>query len=104
MVRYVTHFIIKVPAKDFKGEFKCLEENAEKHITFSVPIKNDNVEKNKIKWIGSFRFMSSTLSNLVDNLSDTLHSDKCTDCKSYLDYMSIRDDQLIFRCFNAKIL
>ena len=62
------------------------------------------IEKNKIKWIGSFRFMSSTLSNLVDNLSDTLHSDKCTDCKSYLDYMSIRDDQLIFRCFNAKIL
>ena len=52
MVRYVTHFIIKVPAKDFKGEFKCLGENAEQHITFSVPIKNDNDRKkqNKMDW------------------------------------------------------
>ena len=46
--------------------------------------------------------MSSSLSNLVNNLSDRLHSDKCTDCKSYLDYMSIKDDQLIFRCFDCK--
>ena len=34
--------------------------------------------------------MSTSLSNLVDNLSDRLHSDKCTDCKSYLDYMLIK--------------
>ena len=46
--------------------------------------------------------MSSSLSNLVDNLSDRLHSDDCTDCKSYLGYMSIKDDQLIYRCFDCK--
>ena len=46
--------------------------------------------------------MSSSLSNLVDNLSEGLHSDKCTDCKSYLDYMITKDDQLIFRCFECK--
>ena len=46
--------------------------------------------------------MSSSLSNLADNLSERLHNDKCTDCKSYLDYMSIKDDQLIFRCFDCK--
>ena len=46
--------------------------------------------------------MSTSLSNLVDNLSDRHHSDKCTDCKSYLDYMSDKDDQLIFRCFECK--
>ena len=46
--------------------------------------------------------MSSSLSNLVDNLSEGLHSDKCTDCKSCLDYMITKDDQLIFRCFECK--
>ena len=50
----------------------------------------------------SLRFMSSTLSSLVDNLSEGLHSDKCTDCKSCLDYMVFKDDQLIFRCFECK--
>ena len=45
---------------------------------------------------------SCSLSNLVDNLSEGLHSDKCTDCKSCLDYMITKDDQLIFRCFECK--
>ena len=56
----------------------------------------------KIKFIDSFRFMSSLLSNLVDNLSEGLHNDKCTDCKSCLDYMMFKDDQLIFWCFECK--
>ena len=46
--------------------------------------------------------MSSSLSNIADNLSEGLHSDKCTDCKSSLDYMSIKGNQLIFRCFECK--
>ena len=46
--------------------------------------------------------MSSSLSSLVANLSEGLHSDKCTDCKSCLDYMSVKDNQLIFRCFECK--
>ena len=41
----------------------------------------------KIKFIDSFRFMSSSLSSLVDNISEGLHSEKCTDCNSCLDYM-----------------
>ena len=39
----------------------------------------------KIKFIDSFRVMSSSLSILVDNLSEGLHSEKRTDCKSCLD-------------------
>ena len=46
--------------------------------------------------------MSSSLSNLVDNLSERLHSDKCTNCKFCLDDISVKDDQLVFRCFECK--
>ena len=33
------HFLMKEIAEEFKAEFECLGENAEKYITFSVPIK-----------------------------------------------------------------
>ena len=46
--------------------------------------------------------MSSSLSNLVDNLSEGPHNDKCADCKSCLHYISIKNNQLIFRCFDCK--
>ena len=51
--------------------------------------------------------MSTSLSSLVDNLSKGFNSHKYIDCKSYLRYMSIKDDrqgctQLIFRCFKCK--
>ena len=46
--------------------------------------------------------MSSSLSSLVENLSDGLHEDKCIDCKSCFDCMMFRDDQLILRCFECK--
>ena len=59
--------------EEFKGEFECLGENTEKYITFSVPLKkeNDNGKKitYKLKFIDSYRFMSTSLSSLVDNLS-----------------------------------
>ena len=38
--------------------------------------------------------MSGSLSFLVDNLSEGLHNDRCIDCKSCLDYMTTKDDQL----------
>ena len=85
---------------------ECLGENTEKYITFSVPIKkeldNGKSVTYKISFIDSFRFMSSSLSNLVDNLSEGLQCDKCIDCKSCLDYISVKDGQLIFRCFECK--
>ena len=88
--------------------------NAEKYITFSVPIKKEITKKEKngndkltkisykIKFIDSYRFMSTSLSNLFSNLSKGLHNDRCIDCKSCLDYMTTKDEQLIFRCFRCK--
>ena len=103
---YDYHFIIKELAEESEGQFEYLGENTEKYITFSVPIKkeldNGKLITFKIKFSDSFRFMSSSLSNLVDNFSQELHSDKCTDCKSCLDYMMFKYDQLIFTCFECK--
>ena len=87
-------FIIKELAKEFEGNFECLYENTEKYITFSVPIKKkiDNKDLEityKIKFIDSYRFMSSSLSKLADNLSEGIHNNKCSDCESNLDYIKI---------------
>ena len=75
-------------------------------MTFSVPIKkeldNGKTVTYKLKFIDSFRFMSASLSKLVKYLSEKLHSDKCTDCKSKLDYISLQDNQLIFECSKCK--
>ena len=38
---YDYHFIIKELAEEFEGQFECLGENTEKHITFPVPIKKE---------------------------------------------------------------
>ena len=85
---YDYHFIINELAKEFEGQFECLGENTEKHITFSIPINEKIIENDKdnnkktetipykLKIIDSFRFMSTSLSSLAKNLSDGLHSDK----------------------------
>ena len=46
--------------------------------------------------------MSSSLSDLANNLSEGLHNNKCTNCKFYIEYLSTKDDQFIFRCFECK--
>ena len=44
---YDYHFIIKELIDKFEGEFECLGENTEKHITFSVRIKKETIKKDK---------------------------------------------------------
>ena len=56
----------------------------------------------KITFIDSLRFMATSLSKLVDNLTEGIHSDKCINCKSDISYMKVIDETLIFRCFNCK--
>ena len=68
----------------FEGDFEGLGENTEKYITFSVPIKkehdNGKTTTYKLKFIDSCRFMSTSLSDLVDNLSRIAETD-CIACK-----------------------
>ena len=57
----------------------------EKSITFSVPIKkkcgNGKTIAYKLKFIDSFRFMPTSLSELVDNLSGKIfNSIECERC------------------------
>ena len=43
--------------------------------------------------------MSTSLSALVDNLSEGIHNKKCTNCSSYLEYISRRKSgKLVFKC------
>ena len=106
---YDYHFIIKGLVKEFEGNFDCLDENTEKYITFSVPLKKKIDNKNleityKIKFIDSFRFISSSLSKRVDNLSEGIHNNKCSDCKSNLDYACItKNKKILLKCVNCNI-
>ena len=103
---YDYHFIVKELVKEFEGNFECLGENTEKYITFSVAIKKKIENKDleityKTKFIDSYRFMSSSLSKLVDNLSEGIHNNKCLDCNSCLDYIKIKNEKLLLKCFNC---
>ena len=78
-----------------------------KNITFSVPIKkridNKNIDiTDKIKFIDSFRFMATSLSKLVDNLTDNIHNDKCIKCKSNLCFVRVMNEKLIFKCIDCE--
>ena len=55
-----------------------------KYITFSVPIKkecdNGKTIAYKLRFIDSFRFMSTSLSELADNMSGKFNSIECKSC------------------------
>ena len=47
--------------------------------------------------------MSTSLSSLVNNLSDNIHNDgKCANCSSSLEYISTKNDKLLSECFDCK--
>ena len=109
---YDYNFIIKQLAKEFNGNFDCLGENTEKYITFPVPIykKNDNDKTiiYKLNFIDSFRFMSASLSSLVDNLSE-INKKECKTCmkinniKSECRYIGFMNNRLNYECKNVTI-
>ena len=69
---YDTHFIINQFEQEFKGKLNCIGENMQTFITFSAPIKKKYDDGKtityKLRFIDSFRFMPTSLSELVDNM------------------------------------
>ena len=103
---YDYHFIIKQLAEEIEGDFKRLGENTEKYITFSLPLKkeNDNGKKITYKWkfIDSYRFMSTSLSNLVNNLSGVYDKEckKCVERKKVplnCEFIGFKNDRLNYK-------
>ena len=109
---YDTHFIINQLAEEFKGELNCIGENMEKYITFSVPIKkecdNGKTIAYKLRFIDSFRFMSTSLSELFDNMSGIFNSMECKSCiekikiNSECCFAGLKNNRLIYRCKECK--
>ena len=42
--------------------------------------------------------MASSLSNLVDNLTERVHKTKCKDCGCFLKYESVKDNLIKCKC------
>ena len=96
-------FHIKL-ANAFEGKFECFGENTKKAKLFPVRQKkkllksiedgNENVAtiSYKIEFVDSARFMATSLSNLVDNLTEGIHKIKCKDCNVFLEYESVNDN------------
>ena len=109
---YDTQFIINELAGEFKGKLNCIGEDMEKYITFSVTIKkeHDNGKKgaHKLRFIDSFRFMSTSLPEVTDNMPGVFNS---IECKSYIEkikinseccFVGLKSNRLIYRCKECK--
>ena len=71
--------------EEFKKHFTCLGEKTEKYLTLTVPIQKEaaRIDKsgeeitenrsNVLQFIDHARFMTSSLSNFVNNLSKGFH-------------------------------
>ena len=98
------YFINKELEEGFEGQIVCLRENTEKYIIFWVSIKkefrNGMTVTCKIKFIDSFRFLSTSLSRLIVNITEVIDNNRLsqitTDSGSCLEHNSIEDNQLMF--------
>ena len=123
---YDYHFIMKELAEESKKQFTCLGENSKKYITFTVLIekKVTRIDKNgkkytknisyKLQFTDSARFMASSLSNLVNNISERIHIIKCKHghddkkceacgmkhkyCNCFVEYINFKDDLIENKC------
>ena len=108
---YDYQFIITQLEKEFDGQLECLGENTEQYITFSVSINkelgNNKVITYKLQIIDSFRFMSASLPNLVDNLSE-INKKECKECERKMKIKSVSNvigfeyKKLYYKCKECK--
>ena len=109
---YDTDFIIHQLAEEFKDELNYIGDDMEKYITFSVPIKkkcdNGKTITRKLRFIDSFTFTSTLLSELVDNTSGIFNSIECKSCiekikiNSELCFVGLKNNRLIYKCKKSK--
>ena len=45
--------------------------------------------------------MASSLSSLVDNLAERIHKIKCKDCDFFLEYESVKDSLIKYKCLSC---
>ena len=55
----------------------------------------------KTKYIDSARFMATSLSNLVDNLTEGIHKIKCKDCDWFLKYQRVKSNLIKSKCLSC---
>ena len=91
------------------GQLECLGGNTEKYITFPVPISKELDNRNKItyklKFIDSSRFTSTSLSNLIDNLSGKKECKGCKErrkVKSAHNFIGPKNIKLNYKCKECK--
>ena len=79
----------------------------------SIPIEKEVIKIDKdgnesvvtisyeAKLIDSERFISTSLSNLVDNVTEGIHKIKCKDCDCFLEYESVKDNSINYKCLSC---
>ena len=45
--------------------------------------------------------MASSLSNLINNLAEGIHKIECKDCDCFLEYESIKDNLIKYKCLSC---
>ena len=110
---YDYHFIIKELANKFEGQFECLREKNRKVKKFFHSNRKEVTEINKngnekvvtisykTKFIDSERFMTTSLSSLVDNLTEVIHKITRQDCDYFLGYESVKDNLIKYKCLSC---
>ena len=101
---YDFNLMITELAKEFRSKLQCIPVNTNKYMSFSIPIKkrvyanNKNTKKKLVtydlKFIDSTRHMNSSLSTLVDNLSEI---NKCN-----CEHESLKNIKITYRLINDK--
>ena len=94
-------------ANTFVGQFEYLGENTKKYKTFSIPIEKEVPNINKVVMkvlslnIVSAKFMTSSLSNLVDNVAEGICKIKCKDCDRFLEHESVKDNLIKYKSLSC---